>query len=404
MFIPDTVTTKARPIKKLCILDKDDHTILQKIIKSFSSEIGGFLNLILINDSDLFSENTVEFINYHDPDIIINFSSCENKNLSLKFNTLTIEGKENVLHELSMPLVIFNNLPGFPKTEFEKAVGSIFTRFDKETNLENYIYYVNFGLIEKKFEKDKKESFFENIDFHNLNSISKFFEILFDHHRKSLLFVSRVMSSISESINIWNINYNKENYYNKIPTVIFGSNKDIKSIVYFWNVRATYTHNNNVWLPFELFENYRQYLNKFSNFCIFPDKQFADFKTKIIEANNNFTEIDNTKFYFNPKGYEWDLFKHPQNGSIINKKFTIIHPREKLFSYGFNYNIIVTIQAIVSSAPLSAARIASITGKLFFFIVEIYALILQKAWAPCVVLKVPEIFCCSFIILMSLSA
>jgi hypothetical protein len=32
---------------------------------------------------------------------------------------------------------------------------------------------------------------------------------------------------------------------------------------------------------------------------------------------------------------------------------------------------LVTIQGIVSGAPLSAARILSITGKLFFLIVEI---------------------------------
>jgi len=36
---------------------------------------------------------------------------------------------------------------------------------------------------------------------------------------------------------------------------------------------------------------------------------------------------------------------------------------------------------------LSAARITSKTGKPFFLIVEIYALILQKASAPCMVLK-----------------
>ncbi|MGB9938207.1 hypothetical protein, partial [Methanosarcina sp.] len=42
------------------------------------------------------------------------------------------------------------------------------------------------------------------------------------------------------------------------------------------------------------------------------------------------------------------------------------------------HSLFVTIQGIVSGAPLSAARIPSITGKLFFLIVEMYALILQK--------------------------
>ena len=57
-----------------------------------------------------------------------------------------------------------------------------------------------------------------------------------------------------------------------------------------------------------------------------------------------------------------------------------------------------------SGAPLSTARIASITFMPFFLIEDMYALILQKATAPSMLRKVPEIFCCSFIILMSRSA
>ena len=53
----------------------------------------------------------------------------------------------------------------------------------------------------------------------------------------------------------------------------------------------------------------------------------------------------------------------------------------------------VTIQGIVNGAPLSAARILSKIGNPFFLLVEIYALILQKAPAPCMTLKVPDIFC-----------
>src|SRR5660398_175744 len=46
-------------------------------------------------------------------------------------------------------------------------------------------------------------------------------------------------------------------------------------------------------------------------------------------------------------------------------------------------------------APLSAAKIASMTFKLFFLMVDMYALILQKATAPSMLRKVPDIFCCS---------
>jgi len=58
--------------------------------------------------------------------------------------------------------------------------------------------------------------------------------------------------------------------------------------------------------------------------------------------------------------------------------------REAVFSFGISSYCIylVTIQSIVSGAPLSAARILSITGKLFFLTVEMYALILQKVSTP----------------------
>ena len=54
----------------------------------------------------------------------------------------------------------------------------------------------------------------------------------------------------------------------------------------------------------------------------------------------------------------------------------------------------------LSSTALSEPN----TGILFFIIVEIYPLILQKASAPCDVLKLPDIFCCIVIIPISLSA
>ncbi len=67
MYINKTITTKARPIKKVCIINKDDLENLLNVIKIFSSEVGGFLNLILINDEELFSSNSIEFISFEYP-------------------------------------------------------------------------------------------------------------------------------------------------------------------------------------------------------------------------------------------------------------------------------------------------------------------------------------------------
>lgn len=343
-----TITTKARPIKKVCIVDKNDYMNLIKIIKMYSSEIGGFLNLLFVNDEELFSENSIEFIKYHDPDIILNFSSCENEALTLNFNTYTIDGKKEDLnqHDLSIHLTSLNQIPGFPQKEFETVVKNIYTRFDKESNVKNLIYYMNFGLLDPEFVNCTEGSFFENINFINLDSIDNFFEIIFNTHKENLIFVNGVLSLNSESVDIWHVDHNRGDYYNKNPTAILGSNKNIKSMVYFWNMRATYIHNTNIWLPLELFDEYKDYLVKFTNFCIFPERSSTDFKTKIKNINKEILEIDNTKYYFDSERYEWELFQHTQNVSIINKRLTLIHPSDKLFSYYFNLNIVLEVSGL----------------------------------------------------------
>jgi len=88
----ETIVSKVRPIKKLSIIE-DDISIFLKIIQDYSKEIGGFYNLVLLNDECLFSQNTIDFVNNHDPDLIINYSNCENEKLVKNFKTKVLDGK-----------------------------------------------------------------------------------------------------------------------------------------------------------------------------------------------------------------------------------------------------------------------------------------------------------------------
>lgn len=65
------------PVAKVFIIEPDDYGRLAKIVKLVSTEIEGLSNLLLIHDDTLFCENTLHFINRHDPDVIINYSSCD---------------------------------------------------------------------------------------------------------------------------------------------------------------------------------------------------------------------------------------------------------------------------------------------------------------------------------------
>lgn len=145
----------------------------------------------------------------------------------------------------------------------------------------------------------------------------------------------------TESISIYEIDCNKNNYYKK-STIIFGHLCDVESMVYFWNERATYPFLNHIiWLPLEFLDEYMGYIHKFENFCVFsrPGDDIDDIMCRIKSMNESLIEIDNTKFYFRSKSNEWESFKFKQNVSIINNEFTIRHPSDKLFSLrGANAN------------------------------------------------------------------
>jgi hypothetical protein len=108
----ETIVSKVRPIKKISIIEDEISTFL-KIIQDYSKEIGGFYNLILLNDENLFSQNTIDFVNNHDPDLVINYSYCETEELVKKFKTKVLDGKsKNFEYNLvGTPLDIFDNIP-----------------------------------------------------------------------------------------------------------------------------------------------------------------------------------------------------------------------------------------------------------------------------------------------------
>lgn len=156
----------------------------------------------------------------------------------------------------------------------------------------------------------------------------------------------------TESISIYEKDHNRDGYYTK-ATIIFGYKNDIKSMTYFWNVRATYPYSGCIWLPIELLDKYAGYpvyMNKFQNYCIFynpKEQHINELNYKIKDINNSLIEVDNTKYYFRRRLNEWEIFKNKHVVSIIDNKFTVKHPNNKLFSKsGFNMNTVLEIYGI----------------------------------------------------------
>ncbi len=365
MYRTGTIITKIRPIKKLCIIEEGDSEKLIQIIKAYSMEITGILNLILINNEKLYSSNTIDFIRRHDPDIIVNYSFCDNNKLKQLFKTLVIDGNDNKFNfeSISTGIEILDNIQeasqGIQEDEV-KIVKDIYTNFDTNVDFRNIVYYLNFGLVDKNLKNDLKESFkdtiFKRINLKSIkedtfNPLGKLLNQVSIDNLNNILYLSVAIlwPVFTEYASIYEIDYNKHEYYKK-RTIIFGHQGDIESMVYFWNERATYPFLNHViWLPLECIDEYSGYIQKFESFCVFS-KHGDDIDSiiyKIRSMNESLIEIDNRKFYFRSVSNEWESFKVKQSVPIIENKFTVRHPSNRLFSRrGFNTNIVLEIYGL----------------------------------------------------------
>jgi len=161
----ESIKTRVRPIKKLCIIENNDFPRLIEIIRIYSKEICGILNLILINDATLFSSNILEFIKSHDPDIIINYSSCVNEKLMEKFDIKVLNGnsKDFSLEYLSYSISHLSNELD-PYAPLRKGNANlIFTNIDENPNIEKMFFYLNFGMIDQNLADGLKDTIFKDI-------------------------------------------------------------------------------------------------------------------------------------------------------------------------------------------------------------------------------------------------
>lgn len=335
-----TISTRVRPIKKLFIIEPDDILKLIKIIELISSEINGYSNLILVNDKDLRNENTLNFINWHDPDIIVNCSNCSDDLIEEAFKIKIID--YSYINQISTPLMMFDNLPDFVKLLW-KGEGFVHANFNSEINENDLLKIVNFGLIKEDLRQNLKNTIFKNIEIKDIESVDNeknFINILKDQ-KENFLFISESLSLTSIGDSVWSENHNPNDYF-KDPTIVIGNYNDLKSIAYFWNMRATYPLSGIMWLPYELFSIYQNHLCEYKKICLFGNEEI---RNQIINKNHCFIQIDSSKYYFKGLIDEWRAFEHHQNISIIENKAMITHPENKFFSSnGFNLSFILEIR------------------------------------------------------------
>jgi len=71
----------------MVLIEPAQSDVLRTFLQKVSREVSGFRNLLFVHDDDLFGEDRIEFVNRHDPDIILNFSNCDESLLRRTFRT-----------------------------------------------------------------------------------------------------------------------------------------------------------------------------------------------------------------------------------------------------------------------------------------------------------------------------
>ena len=175
MYRNESIITKVRPIKKLCIINEGDMAKFFELIKSFSREIGGMLNIVLLNDDELFSEKRVEFVRRHDPDIIVNYSDCSEDKLYQNFKTHLLNGNEENFEQgrVETPLMELSNKAILPN-EIRGHREVVYTNISQDIEEDKFAYYLNYGLIEdEEYLKNIDYTVFKDVEVKQLNSIKK---------------------------------------------------------------------------------------------------------------------------------------------------------------------------------------------------------------------------------------
>jgi hypothetical protein len=339
-----TVITKVRPIKKLFIIEKNSLAQLLDIVAEISTDISPIYNLFLVNDQNIFSENTCLFVKRHDPDVIFNFSALPESELYQRFRTYIVKpDKHLTIARFSSGMQFFTNIP-FDKIHIggRTTKREVFACFESAVSDIAVMKSINFGLLNKINDRDE---YLKHWDLKISEPAEiQIPEVLLEKNYNYLYLSSEISASSLSSGSIYEINNNQERYFdNKEIVAVIGSAKDINGIVYFWNVRATFPFTNIIWIPTELVDTFKEVIRSIENLVFIGD----DAKSKILNLNVKFKEIPSLIYSFAGYHDDWKIYEHIQNIPIEQNEFKIFHPIDKMFSdMGFGGAFILEIRGL----------------------------------------------------------
>jgi len=330
MMRTEFIQTKIRPIKKLFILNEKDFISFVEIVRKINREIDIVQNLILLNDSDLWSKINLEFIRRHDPDVIINFSDTDNEELSNYFEIMSVNPNDDKfkIGRFGTSLFSFSTMPLIAEKFQEGIPERVFAQYEINDEPVSLFGALNFGLVENKDDLNLGLSIFKNMEIVYLNGNEDIIKYTFENDKKFINLTNVLGSGVGGGTSIWEIDYNKKNLFDKDKYIFVSSVNDIKTITYFWNTRSTYYYSKLAWIPEDLLCEFKKLIDDSTFFISLSDKYSAKIQNLFPEAKI----INPNRYYFRGPWDRWKCFEHNQSINISDSNILIHHPSEKCFS------------------------------------------------------------------------
>ncbi|WP_111779080.1 hypothetical protein [Pectobacterium parvum] len=328
------VTTKIRPVRKVFIIDENDIKTFSDIFNHLMIEIDGVINLIFPTNNKLFSQNTKEFVNRYDPDVILNYSILNDLDLSEHFNTITYNSKSSNynLNKFGSPIFTFTGTPYLASKDPTLIPKKVFSHSKLEPTPESLFLALNYGVLNKKnlVQLKRMPSIFQEVIVSCVDELPDIYKVLFDNDIKYHNLTNSIGSAYSSSSSIFDINYNPKNFFHeKGKKYAFISRKEnLDFILYFWNIRCIYNSSQLAWIPIDVSEKNRKTITKDVTIVISNEEDRKHISN--IYPDNEHIVAD--KYYFHGGTERWINFEHDQYITTNSQEKLLTHPNEKTFS------------------------------------------------------------------------
>ncbi|TZF92221.1 hypothetical protein FW781_22140 [Chryseobacterium panacisoli] len=331
----DYILTKVRPIKKMFIVENNDYEAFEKLFLEIQDEIDVIQNLIFVNDDDLWTQTSRDFIKRSDPDIILNLSTLDDNKLSMHFGIFSVKPITDhyKISRFGTNLFSFTKLPTIIK-RFNKEEDLEFTVLSGsklENTPESLLACVNYGLFENKTKEQLPLTIFKNVTANFLTKKEDLINSLFATDNKFIQLTTEIgdFGGSGHGSSIYEVNYNKEGLFQGKQKYIFISKQnDFKTISYFWNTRSYYPYSEIAWIPVDYIEDISAVVDKETTFICFD----IELERKIKSLYPNSIISKPSGLHFSGRNERWKFFEHSQMISITDNEAVILHPAEKSFS------------------------------------------------------------------------